>query len=565
MGDENNSKEQLESELQDAQQRITELEGILSDRKELLSGRVEKSVLARLHKEFGFFALGLAILVAFGVLGSFSHIKTSLTESITKAVTTKADEKIAEILRKASDKVDSEIEKVDQILPKIQDDLKAAKDEVERAKFEIDKRLESTIREVKFVGNFLVKDVERSRIEMLDEITEEVKKFKKTSEEAKAQSREILDRVKAEQKILEKATAVIRAQLKEKINILSELSLDKSGHDADLQRYIANVVLKDLQDAELVKRQEVESETKDLISKLLDKDSLRDDYFQEIRFRILRVVSELGLVDIAIKQVSNPDSWERDNLVLILGALRNPRAIAAIVNIIKSKDESVKLREKAVRSLATIVNSIPNFWSVAMPEIIPLKDTLILESVTMEYWPPPDKPYLHRAFWNDPEIESWKPRIPIQYDLIKLHSKDIRIAERTVSKIASSRNESILLRKTAIRLLWVFGGEVSSDTATNVLLNEWKTFGQEAIGSLSKIKNDQATIVLRDFSLKQTVDISLRIKAVEALENMRNKSALEALRHILKNTKEEQVKDAADKAIKRLEKIPFKAPIWLSK
>ncbi|MBW2063350.1 MAG: HEAT repeat domain-containing protein [Deltaproteobacteria bacterium] len=551
--DEHKTREELINELRGERQRVLELQKAISNTEELYSRRLEESVSKRVHRNFAIFGVALTAFAIFGAFGFGKYIESSLSESILRTVNDNAQKEIENISRTASEKIDRDLSKVNELLPKIEDKLTATKEEVEKAKMAIDERLASTKAKVQFMGDLLVEDIDRRRRQIHSDLTQELRKFEEARKTAQIESEKIVAKIKAEQKTLEMATVAIRAQLSEKIEILQTLSFDKSAPDADLQRYVANIVLKDLEDAELVKRQKVLKEASRAISDLLAEERLRDDYFEEIRFRILRAVCELGLVTVAVKRVSEPGSWERQTLVLILGALGSPKAIPSLTKILKAKTEPLLLREKAIRSLGAIMVMYP--LPIIFPpfglKLKPPEAYFGIFGISASFTS------FSQKLWSDPEIDRWRPRsrpAPSSAEWIK---EDVASAEAIVCKIALSSNEARSLRKTAVRLLWVFKSNKASEVASKVLLSEWKIYGDEAIESLSRMQNQTATVTFRDFALISTVDLSLRLRAVEALSKMGTKDALESLMYVLKEAKEPEVRNVAAESIESFKKMRY--------
>ena len=431
--------------------------------------------------------------------------------------------------------------------------------------------LKSTLKQVEYMGRLLVEDVEKRRQEIISGLRNESKKFEEARKRTEKQSNEILDRIKEELLNLEKLTAVVRAPLRKKIAILKTLPLDCSSVDADVQRYIAILILKEMEDAELIKKENVKEEAAQVISELFVKYGLRDEFFAEVKFRILRAVAELGLVDIASRQVLDPRSWDRGNLILLLGALLDGEAIPNLATIVKDTKEPMKFREMAIRSLSfiganssTIHEPRREFrilsFSESDKEFVSVADYLNM----FKAWAP--------RKLGDPEIEAMLPRASRSFNFRStvirksMKPQQVNMAVDALSSVLSDTHETVHLRIAALRALKRFRSTKVIDIVKRVLLGECKDFGQDAIDYFVTISSQTSVSVLHDFSINDKADKSLRLKCIVGLAEIGIPSSLSALREISKKDPDDVICAAASQAANKFdERIEWHSGFGLMK
>lgn len=226
----------------------------VSQKEELCASRVEKSAVSRIHKSFVIFgiiiSLFLTVIAIAGVFVFGKYIEKSVADSISHDV---------------NEKVRLQFNEVEQSLKDIEDKVEEAWKRAEKTKLETDARLENTVDQVKQIGRLMVGDVDSHRRETLSELRKESKKFAEERKKTREESNRIFNEIRVELAKLEKLTTVVRAPLRKKIAILKTLKLDRSSADADIQRYIAILVLKEMEDAELVNRENVREEARQVI------------------------------------------------------------------------------------------------------------------------------------------------------------------------------------------------------------------------------------------------------------------------------------------------------------
>lgn len=512
-----------------------------SEREELLSRRLEDSAVRRIQSNFAIFGVVVALLAFAGIFGFAKYLEYSLAASISSSVSAVAEKEMRQVSEAVSKKVEVELGKVDRRLASAEEKVEEVDKKALRIELDTEQRLKNTVGRVEYMGQLLVDDVERRRREAVSELANEFEKFAVARKDTERQSTEILARIKGELGNLERLTTVVRASLKDKIAILRGLKIDGSVIDGDIQRYMAILVLREMEDPELVKRERVEEEAGQAVSELLAKESLRDDFYAEVRFRIMRVVSELHLLEIARKQVLERSAWERGNWILLLGAIGDPEGIPILVKIIRTRTEGVSLREAAVRSLGAI-GRYSNIMGVALYSYLK--------------WPRV-KRFGHQREWEDSEIEAMRPRRGgLRLYGGKVSEELSRLSIETVTSVASAKNEPASIRKIALGALRRLADTDVVEVVGRVLLDEWENYGTEAINVLAEIPHDKSVAVLRRFALMTNVNASAQLMSVQALADMETQSAVAALREISEKSPDGNVRVAALESVKVLaEKI----------
>lgn len=286
---------------------------------------------------------------------------------------------------------------------------------------------------------------------------------------------------------------------------------------------------------------------------------LRDEFFAEVRFRILRAVAELGLVNITSRQVLESRSWDRGNLILLLGALRDGKAIHSLATIIKNTKQPMKFREMAIRSLVFIgASQLP--METPAGEITPIAEWMPAypSGIWRKAWPAVPKEY-KVSMWpppRDPEIEALLPRASRRFsfgplmDTKRLTRDQFHPAADALSSVLSNRHETVSLRIAALRALKGFVTDTDKvvDAVKGLLLDEWENFGQDAIDVLIKIRNETSISALHDFALNDKADKCLQLECIIGLAKTGKPSALTALREISKKDPDDVICAAACKA-----------------
>jgi len=519
-----------------------------TDREELLSWRIEHKVYKKLRTNIILLATLISCLAGLGIFGYLKLIEDRLSNSIRSSVEATAEKEITKVSKSASKEIDEELKEISEKLRDLEEKLDYIEEKANKTTLEARMRLENTTDNINQKARSLIDDMERIQRETVSNLNEELEKFRKEQKESERRSKRILANVNKELQNLTLLTKVIRASLKKKIGILRNLSLNKAAPDAEIEKYIAILIFKELEDAELVKRQKVKNEATQIISKLVIKESLRDDFFTEVRFRIIRVVGELGLVNTACQQASDYNSWERGTFILMIGAMGDPRAIPTLIEIIKDTQDSVEVREKGIRALAAVASCCLVDLHGAWTRIIGMK-----------YYAPAGgikafSPYPFYKGWEDREIEEMRPRSFSFYENISIKEDKFVQANEVVRRVLSSEHEAKLLRKAALRALFTLSRYEDIGLVKKVLINEWKDFGEDAIDFLADTHHEKSIDVLTEFIFMGEVDHSLRRKAIWALENIRYKKALIALKDISKRAKDNKVRETALEAIESREK-----------
>lgn len=235
--------EELEQKIRDIQKQLAEYKQAEesrnnSNKEELLSRRVEESAVNRIQKHLAIFG---AILTVFAIIGLFAfgkYIEISLSDSISRNVNATAQKEIQQISQTVSQKVESELSKIKTILKEAENEVSNTQKIAERIKLETEVRLGSNLERVEYLAKLLIKDVEKHREEIINELRKESANFEEARKTSEKQSSEILNNIRSDLSNLEKLTTVVRAPLSKKIDILRTLTLDKSAANADMQRYI---------------------------------------------------------------------------------------------------------------------------------------------------------------------------------------------------------------------------------------------------------------------------------------------------------------------------------------
>jgi HEAT repeat protein len=251
----------------------------------------------------------------------------------------------------------------------------------------------------------------------------------------------------------------------------------------------------------------------------------------------MRVVSELHLLEIARQQALEPSSWERGNWILLLGAIGDPEGIPILARIIRTRTESVGLREAAIRSLGAIG-----------------RHSTIMGVALFSYlkWPR-SKRFGSEREWEDSEIEAMRPRRGgLRLYGAKPSEELSHLSIETVTSVASAKNEPVSLRKTALRALRRLADTDVVEVVGRVLLDEWENYGTEGINVLAEIPHDKSVAVFRQFALMMKVDATAQLMSVQALADMEIQSAVAALREISEKAPDENVRVAALESVKVL-------------
>lgn len=343
-----------------------------------------------------------------------------------------------------------------------------------------------------------------------------------------------MNRISAELSNLEKLTTVVRAPLRQKIGTLKALKLEKTAPDADIQRYLAILVLKELEDGELVSRERAAEDAREVLAGILANEHLRDDYFAEVRLRAIRAVGELGLVDIAVERALRADSWERRNLILLLGALKDAKALSPLVRVVRDRREPVEIRDAGVRSIAAIIGRFRREWRVEFVELFAKRPFFSVEQA------------------EDPEIEALTPRRRGLVLGTKIPEEPARAAADQVGAILSDRRETESLRRTALRALSRIGDLQAAERVKGVLLDEWRDYGEDAIDFFAGIRAEASIAPLQEFVLRSGADKSLRRRAVSVLIALEMRGAIPALREIAEKDPDAELRTMAAEGVKRL-------------
>ena len=526
------------------------------------------SAVKRFHSEFAIFGIIVSILAIIGIFGYGKYLEYTLSDSIINSVKDVTGKEIDEISKIVTKKADSELNMLNQRFDEIESKLEKTRKRAEKIDLELEVNLESTLKRVEYIGRLMLEDVENHRKEIISGVKNESKKFNESRKKAEGESREILNKIKTEIENLEKLTVVVRAPLRKKISILGTLSFDKSSADIDIQRYMAILILKEMEDAELVKRENVLEEAHQVISGLLTKEDLHDGFFAEVRLRIIRAIAELRFVDIASKRILDTNSWDRGNLILLLGALMDFKAIPSLSKIIKNNKEAAGYREKAIKSLIYIRKSVSR---VSLLEKTP--GVIISHKF---YFPHMEKeagiigfepifPALE-AFWTDyhefrdSEIEAMIPksirisqfRTDISHGSFSNKLYDIGV--EALNYVLSNKKDDIFFRKKALYALKYFTHEKKDiEAIKDVLLNEWEDFAYDAIEVLAMNPDETVISILRDFVLNSKVDKSHRLKGVIALAKIGKPSALSALKEISKKDPNDVICKASIMAVNKFD------------
>ena len=547
-----------ETNYEELKQKIKALEEKLisqkeAEKEELLSRRVEESTVKRIQTSFSIFGVALAAFAAVGLFAFGKYIEKSLSDSISRDVNAIAQREVQQISQTFSQKVDLELIKIKELLKKIEDEVQSTQQKAERAKLETEVRLGSTLERVGYMGNLLIKDVERNRQEIIRELGQESKKFGDARAETEKHSNEIVKKIKSELANLEKLTTVVRAPLSKKIETLKTLPLEITAVDADVQRYIAILVLKEMEDAELIRRENAKEEASKVILSLFQKDSLRDGFFTEVRFRMVRVVGELGLTNIACSQILNPDCLERGSLILLLGALGEPDAIQNLSKIIRNKTETIEIREKAIRSVVAIVSDhtikdISKLLTRWSHETVRVAFSGALVAAGGEF-------FVRSERYTDPEIQAMRPRSTriLRYSRL-LAEEQYNLVSETVRSVILDRGESAPLRKAALIGILKIRDSKAAEIVREILFNEWEEYGELAIDYFGEIRDERSVSVLHKFVLIDEVVRSLRLRCVGTLASIRLPIAITVLKDISQKDADAEVRSAARVASEKLQK-----------
>lgn len=393
-----------------------------------------------------------------------------------------------------------------------------------------------------------------------DDISAAYREFNDARDKAQQQSQEIQDKISASLDNLEKMTNFIRASLRNKIELLNKLKLDSSSEHADVCRYIAILALKELEDAELVNKQNVRNEAREVISKLLATTGLRDQFFSEVRLRVLRVVAELHFLEDLCRQVIKTESWDRGSLILLIGALRDWEGVPALATIIENPNEPLDYRHKAIRSLLFIKGFLSQRRSWAKAGLQSPKFESFFPFVSYQgyitlpvFGVPFAEAYrlLSQPEWSeDSEIERMLPRT-LYPSSTRLHNLQRPI--NALSSILENKNENSSLRLAALRAIPRFVTSTYKDPTpvaiiTKGLLSESDEFRRETIDCLCEIGHAESVSAFKDFALNAVANRILRLKCIIGLGKIGTAPALEALREISKNDPNDDTRTAAVKA-----------------
>ena len=498
-----------------------------SDKEELFHRRTVDSLSKRIYIIFGIFL----VLTLFGAPKIIPLIVRSQIEVTTK-------EEIVRVSKLASEKIETKLLAINQRMERIEKIVENTKKIAERTELEAKLRLNITMDSIKQINKNFVNDVKGLQEEAIFELNKKIGKFRMDQQKFEKQSTEMLNKLNNKLQNLDWMTTVVQASLIKKIEILRKLSLKKSDPDVKIQRSIAVLVLKDLEDVELVKKENAKEEAQQVISELLANYELRDDFFVGVRLRILRAIAELGFVDITRKQVLESRSWDRDSLILLLGALCDGKAIPSLTSIIKDNKESINLREIAIRSLNFIgknnkhMESPQKEWGAI--QLNPMSrdfrtfflseyNTFMAGRSTLE----------HKQF-SDPEIVDLMPR-NLRFNNLRLVEgikyltvEQVHLAANSLSSVLSNQDESMSLRISALKALECFITIDIIDTIKDVLFDEYEDFGRDAINILIKISDERSISVLRDFAINNRADRCLRLKCIIGLAKIGKPSALNA-------------------------------------
>lgn len=513
----------------DSQPLQEELAG--NEREELQRSRIADTVIKRIHSELAIFGVAIAALGVGGLFAFGKYIEFTLSDSISRSVNATASTEISKITQSVPGQVETEVRKLDQRLVSIETGVAEAQRRAERTLLETEVKLRGTIERVEHMGRLLVEDVEKRRREFLSELGREVQKFDEARREALKQSSEILEKMRREVANLERLTTLVRAPLREKITSLAALRLEKSAPDADIHRYHAILVLKELEDAEVVNRERAMQDARRLLVEILGNDQLRDDFYVEVRLRAIRAVGELELGDLAVERAVEAGSWERRSFILLLGALEEVKAIGPLMRIVKNRREPVDIRDAGIRALGAIRGRSPRpfeLWSIK---------TSFLKS---------------REQAEDPEIQGMRPRRRGPFRGLKIPEEEALAIVSEVSSILADKREPVSLRLTALRILNRMEDSRATEAVRRVLLDEWRDYGEDAISFFAGIPAEASIGALREFVLRGGADKSLRRRALNALIAMEMRAALPALREIAEMDPDDELRAMAAEGAKKL-------------
>jgi hypothetical protein len=303
------------------------------------------------------------------------------------------------------------------------------------------------------------------------------------------------------------------------------------------------VVLKELEDVDLVKGENLENEARDILEQLSQDTRLGDPFFAEVRFRIIRATAELRFENIARRRALNPMTWERKTWILLLGALQEATSMPYLASIGENRREPFEIREAAIKAISSYRIDRVYEQLAQLLTVLPGVGEIVLREQFGPSRPPQGV--------AEEIVPLWPRRGKVT--TLKSNQFEVQQAAKSLLHILSDKGEQLPLRQLAVDALGHIGNETNLAGLESVFFDEWNTLGDEVIDSLSRIGINRCIAIFQRIVLAQTPSKTLRLKAVTAIEGLGSPAALMALREIVENSREADIQQAARTAAGKVE------------